>query len=123
MRIRFLSEQTYVQADPAMTRHFAAGFILDEIDVQEALGLEDRPTKEWARKFLQRWVQRKVAEVIDRRAVVRSQGELQTPDLTKLNREELAKLAVDRGVDIAGLEAPEDIAAALTLADEARGET
>lgn len=125
MRIRFLSDQIYHQGGPNSGPLFSAGTVIDADDVQLALKLADAPSPEWAEAWLSRWVQRGVAEVVDGRTPVTTQGDAgdqadgAAVDLASLTRVQLDALAVERGVDISGCRNKGDVIAALELAAEA----
>jgi hypothetical protein len=63
MRIRFLSEQIYDTGGPGKGPRFPEGFVLDEADVGKVLKAEVSP--ENAKAFLNRWLQRRVADQVD----------------------------------------------------------
>jgi hypothetical protein len=70
MRIRFLSDQVYDTGGPGQGPRFPAGFVLDESGVPGALGLSKAPSPAWTAGFMHRWLNRKVAEVVDGRTPV-----------------------------------------------------
>lgn len=125
MRIRFLSDQIYHQGGPKSGPQFPAGTVIDADDVQSALKLADAPSPEWVEAWLNRWVQRGVAEVVDGRTPAtthddaggRADGE--AVDLASMTRVQLDALAVERGVDISDCRNKGDVIAALELAAEA----
>lgn len=123
-RIRFLSDQIFENGGPGNGPTFAKGFVLDETGVAEALGLPS-VTPEYAEAFLNRWVQRGVAETVDGRAkpTVSPSDEPQSEDidLSTLTRAQLDALAEERGVDISDAKNKGDVIAALELAAEANG--
>lgn len=125
MRIRFLSEQVYEQGGPGNGPRFPAGFVLDESGVQEALGLAAPPTADWTKGFLNRWVQRQVAEVVDDKTPVGApkdvgSGRQEKPvDLARMTRAELEKVAKRRRVDVSKAKTRADVLAALQKAEKA----
>lgn len=68
MRIRFLEDQVYERDGPGKGPKFAKDFVLDAADVQKAIGLDEKPSPEWVEGFLNRWVQRNKAVVVDGRS-------------------------------------------------------
>lgn len=121
-RIRFLSDQIFETDGPGKGPKFAAGFVLDETDVAKHLGMAAMP-EGYAEGFLNRWLQRGVAEPIDGRTPA---TEVATPevedgepiDLEKMTRAELDALAAEREVDISDCKNKGDVIAALELAAE-----
>jgi hypothetical protein len=63
MRIRFLSDQIYETAGPGKGPKLAAGTEVDLVDVGDVIGRPVAP--EFAASWLQRWLQRGVAELVD----------------------------------------------------------
>jgi hypothetical protein len=125
MRIRFLSEQVYEQGGPNKGPRFPKGFVLDEADVQGVLGLAEPPSEDWLSGFMNRWLQRKVAEVVDGRTPQSDLLETAKGDhaplpaeLGKLTRADLDQLARSRGVDVSDAKNKGDVIAALQLAAE-----
>lgn len=67
MRIRFTKDSIYETGGPGVGPKFAKGFVLDSADVAAALGMAEASAA-YSEAFLSRWVQRNVAEEVDRRA-------------------------------------------------------
>lgn len=67
MRIRFLSDQIYETGGIGKGPAFPKGFVLDGADVAKALGLAEA-SEAYSAAFLNRWVNRGVAEIVDGRA-------------------------------------------------------
>lgn len=124
MRIRFLKDQIYETGGPGKGPRFETGFVLDGEAVQQVLGLAERPSDEFIEAFLRRWLQRKVADVVDGRTPASDPVETAAntdaplPDMEKLTRHELDDLAAARGVDISDARNKGDVIAALQLAAE-----
>lgn len=108
MRIRFLSDQIYESGGPGKGPVFAKDSILDEADVGRALGMDEQPSPEWSKAFLNRWVQRGVAvDARDEDIATAAAGN--DIDLVKLTRSDLEALAADKGIDISAAKNKADI--------------
>lgn len=59
MRIKFLRNEVYRAGN---CPSFKAGQVVDEADLRKVLALDEAPTEEFARAWLNRWVQRGVAQ-------------------------------------------------------------
>lgn len=59
MRIRFLRNEVYRAGN---CPSFKAGEVVDEADLRKLLALDEAPTDEFARAWLNRWVQRGAAK-------------------------------------------------------------
>lgn len=124
MRIRFLSDQIFETGGPRKGPRFAAGFVLDEADVAAALGL-DAVESDYAKGFLRRWVNRGVAEEVDRRTPTSAEKDAQ--DLAEqmaADQVEAKRLADEKvAAEKAAIEkAAADKAAADRAANEAAAE-
>jgi hypothetical protein len=64
MRIRFKSMQIYGTNGPKSGPRFVKGEVIDETVIVEKLNLRAEPTAEWKAGFLNRWLQRGVAEEV-----------------------------------------------------------
>lgn len=124
MRIRFLSEQVYEQGGPNIGPRFPEGFVLDEGDVAKVLGLKEEPTADWSRGFLNRWIQRRVAEAVDDKTAATSVAEIgsgrtaKSVDLTRMTRAQLESVARQRKVDVSKAKTRGDVLAALQKSDK-----
>ncbi|ODT50267.1 hypothetical protein [Devosia sp. 63-57] len=122
MRIRFLSTQIY-EAAPGKGPTFEAGSILASEDVREKLGLQQDPTDEWLQAFMNRWLQRGVAVVVDASNDDPVGDDISAADsnvaaeLGALTRPQLDALAAKRGVDVSAARNKGDVIATLIAAD------
>jgi len=120
MRIRFLSEQVYEQGGPSKGPRFPKDFVLDANGIKEALGMDEDPSDEWKKAFLNRWTQRRVAVEVDDRTpasdanlAVANAGAPLPDDLDRMSRSALDELASARGVDISAAKNKVDVIKAL----------
>lgn len=117
MRIEFLSDQQYESGGPGKGPTFQKGQILDADTIVSAS--DGEVTMDWAQSFLNRWVQRCVARLVDADYTgpgpeADSDGAAaDLPDLEKLTRAELDGLAAERGVDVSAARSKADVIAAL----------
>ena len=116
MRIQFLSDQVYDTGAPGRGPRFAEGQVVDIAEVEGILGQPVTP--DFARGFLQRWLNRGVAVIAPVDAPDAGDGTLER-DYVSLTRAELDALAAERGIDISDAKNKGDVIAALQLADEA----
>ncbi len=119
MRIRFLSDQIYETDGPGKGPRFAAGFVIDGAEVQNALGLKKEPDPAWIEGWLGRWTQRGVAEEVGDDVSTGAPSDDPVNPYEGLTVKALTALAEERKIDLGDATKKADIIAAIQLADEA----